>query len=48
MLDDDTDDSLSARILEQEHRLYPEALRLWSEGRVQIDGRRARISTPAG
>jgi phosphoribosylglycinamide formyltransferase-1 len=37
---DDTEDSLSARILVEEHRLYPEAIRLFAEGRLTITGRR--------
>ena len=40
VLDDDTAASLSARILEQEHRLYPEAVRLVLAGGWQIVGRR--------
>ena len=37
---DDTQDSLSARILMQEHRIYPAAIRLFAEGRVKIqDGK---------
>ena len=40
---DDTEDSLSERILEQEHRIYPEAVRLVAEGRVRIEGRRVYI-----
>jgi len=36
----DTQDSLSARILIQEHRIYPAAIGLFAEGRVQIqDGK---------
>jgi phosphoribosylglycinamide formyltransferase-1 len=42
VLDDDTPDSLSARILEVEHQLYPEAIRLLLSGQWQIDGRRVR------
>jgi phosphoribosylglycinamide formyltransferase 1 len=41
--EDDTEESLSARILEAEHRLYPEAIRLYAEGRLAIEGRRVRI-----
>lgn len=41
--DDDTVDTLSARILEQEHRIYPRALALLAEDRLDIDGRRTRI-----
>jgi phosphoribosylglycinamide formyltransferase-1 len=37
---DDTPETLAARVLAVEHRLYPEALRLFAEGRVRIDGRR--------
>jgi phosphoribosylglycinamide formyltransferase-1 len=37
---DDSEDSLSARILAEEHRLYPEAIRLFAEGRLVVDGRR--------
>ncbi|MES1148810.1 MAG: phosphoribosylglycinamide formyltransferase, partial [Bradyrhizobium guangdongense] len=36
--DNDTADTLSERILEVEHRIYPEALRLLAQGKVQIDG----------
>ena len=38
--DDDTTDTLSERILRQEHRLYPEAIRLFTEGQLRIEGRR--------
>jgi phosphoribosylglycinamide formyltransferase-1 len=40
---DDTEDTLSARILAEEHRLYPEAIRLFAEGRLAIDGRRVLV-----
>lgn len=43
VLDGDTVESLAERILAEEHRLYPEAIRLWAEGRLQIEGRRVRI-----
>lgn len=39
--DDDTVDTLSARILEQEHWLLPQAVRWVAEGRVRVEGRRA-------
>ena len=39
----DTEATLSARILVAEHRLYPEAVRLFAEGRLEIVGRRVRI-----
>ena len=40
---DDTEETLSARILVEEHRLYPEAVRLFAEGRLVIEGRRVRV-----
>jgi len=40
VLDDDTAESLSARILEQEHRIYTEAIALVLSGRYRIEGRR--------
>ncbi|MBM4129281.1 MAG: phosphoribosylglycinamide formyltransferase, partial [Nitrospira sp.] len=40
---DDTEESLSERILRLEHRIYPEAIRLFAEGRIGIEGRRVRI-----
>ena len=36
--DDDTPDTLAARILEIEHRIYPDALRLLAEGKIRLDG----------
>ncbi|NOT52993.1 MAG: phosphoribosylglycinamide formyltransferase [Deltaproteobacteria bacterium] len=36
---DDTEETLSARILAQEHRLYPHAIQLFAEGRMEIRGR---------
>jgi phosphoribosylglycinamide formyltransferase-1 len=44
VMDGDTEETLSARILEQEHQLYPEAVRLFSEGRIKVQGRRILIS----
>lgn len=45
--DDDTPETLAARVLEQEHRLYPEAIRLFAEGRLEIRGRRVHIRREA-
>ena len=42
--DDDTETSLSARILVEEHRLYPEVVRLLAERRVGLVGRRVVIA----
>lgn len=43
----DTAETLAARILEQEHRIFPEALRLVAEGRVTVDGRRVILRQDA-
>ncbi len=43
VLDGDTADTLSARILAQEHRIYPRAVQLFAEGRLTVEGRRVRI-----
>ncbi len=43
VLDGDTVESLSARILETEHRLYPRAVRLMLEGRCRVAGRRVIV-----
>lgn len=41
--DDDTAESLAARVLQEEHRIYPEAIRLFAQGRIEVVGRRTRI-----
>ena len=46
VLDDDTEETLSARVLEQEHILYPKAIQLFVEGRLKVEGRRVRILEP--
>lgn len=43
VLEGDSEESLAARILEAEHRLYPRAVRAVLEGRVRVDGRRALV-----
>jgi phosphoribosylglycinamide formyltransferase 1 len=48
VLDGDTEDSLAARILVQEHRCYARAIQLVAEGRVEVAGRRVRVRAPAG
>ncbi|MGB7022589.1 MAG: phosphoribosylglycinamide formyltransferase [Candidatus Acidiferrales bacterium] len=45
--DDDTVESLSARILVEEHRIYSQAVRIVLEGRYRIDGRRVIILSGA-
>ncbi|MEK7765380.1 MAG: phosphoribosylglycinamide formyltransferase [bacterium] len=39
----DTEETLSARILAEEHRLYPAAVRLFCTGKLRVDGRRVEI-----
>jgi phosphoribosylglycinamide formyltransferase-1 len=41
--EDDTPDTLAARILPHEHQLYSQAIQLFAEGRLEIEGRRVRI-----
>ena len=43
--DDDTLETLSARILREEHRLYPEAVRLFTEGKLVVKDRRVMIAS---
>jgi phosphoribosylglycinamide formyltransferase 1 len=43
VLDGDSVESLSARILEQEHKIYPEAVKLLVEGRIRVEGRRVIV-----
>ncbi len=43
VLPGDTEETLAARILAEEHRIYPEAVRLFAEGRLEIVGRRVLI-----
>lgn len=47
VLDTDTEDTLSARILRQEHRVYPHAIRLFAAGRLRLEGRRVVVDAPA-
>jgi phosphoribosylglycinamide formyltransferase-1 len=42
----DTEETLAARILVEEHRLYPAAVRLFAEGRLEIVGRRVLLKEP--
>ena len=44
ILDSDTPESLAARILDQEHKIFPRAVQLYAEGRVKVDGRRVLIA----
>jgi phosphoribosylglycinamide formyltransferase 1 len=44
VLDGDDEDSLSARVLRQEHRIYPQAVRWFAEGRLRLEGGRVRLT----
>lgn len=44
VLDDDTEDSLADRILVEEHKALPEAIKLWAEGRLTVEGRKVRVA----
>lgn len=41
--DEDTEETLAARVLAQEHRIFPEAIKLYVEGRLHTDGRKVHI-----
>ncbi len=43
VLDDDTPDTLAARVFEKECEAYPEAIQLFAEGRLRIEGRTVRV-----
>ncbi len=45
IFDTDTEDSLLDRIHSEEHRIYPEAIRLFSEGKIRVEGRRVLIES---
>ena len=44
VLPDDTEETLAQRILAQEHRIYPRAIQLYSEGRLVVEGRKVRVT----
>jgi phosphoribosylglycinamide formyltransferase-1 len=41
--DDDTEETLAARILREEHKIYPQAIQYYAEGKIEIHGRKVRI-----
>lgn len=47
ILENDTEESLAARILAQEHLIYPRAVQLFAQGRLSVEGRRVCILPPA-
>lgn len=44
--DDDDAEALAQRILEQEHRIYPQAVKWFAQGRLQVEGRKVRLVGP--
>jgi phosphoribosylglycinamide formyltransferase-1 len=46
VLPDDTEEALAARILEQEHKIYPRAIQLYAERRLHVAGRRVLVDGP--
>ena len=48
VLDGDTEESLSRRILREEHRIYPQAIQLFAEGRLEVKGRRVFVRPKEG
>ncbi len=42
--DNDTEDTITKKILRQEHRIYPEAVKLFANGKIKITGRKTTIS----
>ncbi len=44
VLENDTEDTLSERILEQEHKIYSQAVKLFIEGKLKVEGRIVRVS----
>jgi len=46
VLDHDTAETLAARVFEQECEAYPEAIRLFAEGKLRIEGRKVRTAEP--
>jgi phosphoribosylglycinamide formyltransferase-1 len=45
--DEDTEETLAERILKLEHKIFPEAIKIFSEGRLEIHGRKVTIKGPA-
>lgn len=46
VLDSDDEATLAARVLKQEHQVYPQAVRWFAEGRLRLDGLRVRLDAP--
>jgi phosphoribosylglycinamide formyltransferase 1 len=43
VFDDDTEETLAARILKEEHKIYPQAIQLFANGKIEIKGRKVSI-----
>jgi phosphoribosylglycinamide formyltransferase 1 len=43
VLEGDTEGTLAARVQKEEHRIYPEAIKLYCEGKLQVEGRRVIV-----
>jgi len=43
VMDDDTEETLAARILKEEHKIYPQAIQLFADNRLEINGRKVII-----
>jgi phosphoribosylglycinamide formyltransferase-1 len=43
VLDDDTEETLGARVLKEEHILYPRAIELYVDGRLEVNGRQVTV-----
>ena len=44
VFDDDTEETLAARILKEEHKALPEAIQLWADGKLTIKGRKVYVA----
>jgi phosphoribosylglycinamide formyltransferase-1 len=43
--DDDTEETLSKKILAKEHKIYPQAVKLFAEGKIKVSGRKTKIKS---
>jgi phosphoribosylglycinamide formyltransferase-1 len=46
--ENDTEETLGARILEQEHRIFPQAIQWYAEGRLRVEGRKVSVDAARG
>ncbi|MGP8152696.1 MAG: phosphoribosylglycinamide formyltransferase [Smithella sp.] len=45
VFDDDTEETLAARILREEHKIYPQAIQLFADGKIEIKGRKVYVKS---